>query len=333
MSSFLSCLQLDRATPSFYAFGLFLAFFIASPSFSADGVLEINQTCAVDTGCFAGDTAGLPVTINVAGSYQLTSNLDTAPSLTVDAIQITASGVTIDFKGFELAGPVICTGLGSAVSCSGGLGDGVAALGASRLTLRDGRVSGFDFGVRAGGRAQIRNLIVEANRSDGIGVGNRSIISNSTVHQNGLQGISTGNGATVQRTVASSNGSNGIAASSGCTLLSNAAYDNGTDGISTGAGAVVRGNSTYQNEAHGIDANSGSMVSENSAYDNNGDGIEASAGSSVRHNVARLNTAFGLDLAADVAYSDNTVNQNTGGTVNGGLNLGANSCNGAASCP
>ena len=52
---------------------LLLAF--AGPALAVDGVVEINQTCAVNTGCFAGDTPGFPVTITVAGSYRLTSNL------------------------------------------------------------------------------------------------------------------------------------------------------------------------------------------------------------------------------------------------------------------
>lgn len=38
------------------------------PASASDGVLEINQTCAIQTGCFAGDTAGLPVTISASGS-------------------------------------------------------------------------------------------------------------------------------------------------------------------------------------------------------------------------------------------------------------------------
>lgn len=48
----------------------------ATPAFAVDGVLEINQTCAVQTGCFSGDTPGFPVTINATGSYRLTSNLN-----------------------------------------------------------------------------------------------------------------------------------------------------------------------------------------------------------------------------------------------------------------
>ena len=45
---------------------------------AGEGVLEINQACAVNTGCFPGDTALFPVIIQGAmapGSYILTSNL------------------------------------------------------------------------------------------------------------------------------------------------------------------------------------------------------------------------------------------------------------------
>ena len=50
----------------------------AGPARASDGVLEINQTCATQTGCFPGDAPGLPVTLPVAGSYRLTSNLRTS---------------------------------------------------------------------------------------------------------------------------------------------------------------------------------------------------------------------------------------------------------------
>ena len=50
---------------------------LAGPVLAVDGVLEINHTCAVQTGCFSGDTAGYPVTIDgTAGrSYRLTGDL------------------------------------------------------------------------------------------------------------------------------------------------------------------------------------------------------------------------------------------------------------------
>ena len=46
------------------------------------------------------------------------------------------------------------------------------------------------------------------------------------------------------------------------------------------------------------------------------------------------NTEFGIE-AEDSAYRENVVNGNAGGTVGGtgAIDLGANSCNGAATCP
>jgi hypothetical protein len=67
---------------------------------AVDGVLEINQTCAVNTGCFAGDTAGFPITINTQGSYVLTSNLD-LPDVNTTGIEVTVGIVTIDMNGMQ----------------------------------------------------------------------------------------------------------------------------------------------------------------------------------------------------------------------------------------
>ena len=40
---------------------------------ATDGAVELNQTCAVQTGCLADDAAGFPVTIATPGSYRLTA--------------------------------------------------------------------------------------------------------------------------------------------------------------------------------------------------------------------------------------------------------------------
>ena len=50
-----------RSTPTLLTFLL-----LATPARAGDGALEINQTCAVNTGCFARDTAGFPVTISTS---------------------------------------------------------------------------------------------------------------------------------------------------------------------------------------------------------------------------------------------------------------------------
>jgi hypothetical protein len=73
----------------------------ASPAFGAGGVLEINHTCATLAGCFAGDTAGYPVTIASLGSYRLTSNL-VVPDVDTHGIRVQADDVAIDLAGFAI---------------------------------------------------------------------------------------------------------------------------------------------------------------------------------------------------------------------------------------
>jgi hypothetical protein len=84
---------------------------IAEPALGTDGVLEINQACAVNTGCFAGDTAGFPVTIGSPGRYRLTGDLDSSSSF---GIQITAAHVSLDLNGFAI------TSASAAVVVAGG---------------------------------------------------------------------------------------------------------------------------------------------------------------------------------------------------------------------
>ena len=91
------------------ASGLALASLIARAAIASEGVLEINQTCAVQTGCFAGDAAGLPVTITASGSYRLTSNLAVLNENT-DGIQVGADDVSIDLNGLAIQVPVTCSG-------------------------------------------------------------------------------------------------------------------------------------------------------------------------------------------------------------------------------
>lgn len=43
---------------------------------AADGVLEINQTCAEATGCRPGDGSGFPVTISSPGNFIPTRDLE-----------------------------------------------------------------------------------------------------------------------------------------------------------------------------------------------------------------------------------------------------------------
>ncbi|MBK7951061.1 MAG: right-handed parallel beta-helix repeat-containing protein [Deltaproteobacteria bacterium] len=269
----------------------------ALPALAGDGVLEINQTCAVETGCFAGDVPGFPVTIDGTSghSYRLTSDL-VVPNENTDGIVADSDDVGIDLAGFEIRGVVVCSG--SPLVCTPGPGTGVGvrvpSVSLSGLSVRNGSIRGMGaYGVIAGIQGEVTHLRVRSNRVDGIFAGSGSTVLHNTAYANGLRGISTVNGTTV---------------------FGNTTYLNGTGGISTGTGSAISGNT---------------------AFENGGDGIFSGVGSTITGNTVRSNKGFGLNLGVQCGYRENVITNNTAGTVSGtGLvNLGNNACNGSATCP
>jgi parallel beta-helix repeat protein len=285
---------LDWSPPMMRILALLLFLTLATPALASDGVLEINQTCAVNTGCFAGDTAGFPVTISASGSYRLTSNLN-VPNEETSGIVVGPSSVSIDLNGFEIAGPVTCSG--SPLICTPDPvrgGSGVEQLTASTrgISVKNGIITGMGYcGVLLWDQAEVTNV---------------------RARWNGFYGIGTAAGSTVS---------------------GNTAYQNGANGIGAGPGSTVSGNASYQNRFNGIYTDSGSTVSVNTAYGNGSDGIVVTSGSTVQRNTVRGNISFGLSLGSQSTYRENTVTNNTGGSVNGGVNMGDNSCNGTTTCP
>ena len=121
---------------------LLLLLTLAGPALAVDGVLEINETCAVQTGCFPGDAPKYPVTIKVSGSYRLTGNLQ-VPDENTTAIELgsDADHSSIDLNGFTILGSTICVGS----NCSPlGTGHRIAASKTitTDITVRNGRVIG-----------------------------------------------------------------------------------------------------------------------------------------------------------------------------------------------
>jgi hypothetical protein len=226
-------------------FLLFLA--LAGPALAVDGVLEINQTCAINTGCFSGDTPGFPVTISSSGSYRLTSNLTTVLDNT-DAISGTAPNpagdVTIDLNGFAVTGT-----------------------GATSNAV----------GVR-------------------FAEGNNWEVRNGTIREF-FHGFSTGPGA-----------------SEGHRLVSLRVVDNVKDGIRLNLhrDSTVEGCTVARNGFNGV--------------------IMAQGGSAIG-NVVASNGNIGMSLASGVGYANNVVDNNSVGTVSGGVEMGANVCDGNTTCP
>jgi hypothetical protein len=262
------------------------------PATASDGILEINQACAVNTGCFAGDAASFPVTITQPGSYRLTGNLDLTSTPNTDAIVLQAT-VTLDLGGFSIQGPITCTGAGPTLSCGAGTGSGVLFdPSAQASVVRNGTVQGMgETGV--GGDAhqiQIESIRAVNNGRDGVSAQGDTIIRQCTAFANGEDGVDVDAGSLVESTVAVGNGDDGVE----------------TDGPST----IVRGVTARGNGADGIHTEVASLVDTSNASENGDDGISVGRGSTVSRSAARANTAAGIKAEGDVTVSESSSRDN-----------------------
>jgi len=318
---------------------LVLLVVVAPPALASDGVLEINQSCAVQTGCFAGDAAGFPVTINgLAGhSYRLTSSLRLDDPAQYDAsstaLEIQGDRITVDLGGFQISGP--CSN-----ECPAGSGDGVSAADFNEaIEIKNGTVVGMGrHGVSAGSSGIVQEIRAIANGEAGIRTGTSTLVLASTSERNGGDGVSVGDGSVVRGCTARINDGAGIVATFDAKISESTSLSNIGDGIRTSGGAIVESNSVASNGGHGIVSGAGSLIRGNSARANGtgatGDGIRASSGSAVKDNTVRVNHGFGLALTFPTSYSGNTITSNNGGTVSGGPDLGGNYCDTpAGTCP
>jgi hypothetical protein len=167
---------------------------LAGPVLAVDGVLEINQTCAVNTGCFSGDAAGFPVEITEPGSYRLTSNL-APPDIETNGVSLFAANVTLDLGGFGIVFPG--TGCVNQSICPQGEGDGVEEISpgaaGSRSTVRNGFVRNAGrYGVKLGHLSLIEAVRVDNSGQHGIVMSHRSILMRSQTYSSGASGASLG---------------------------------------------------------------------------------------------------------------------------------------------
>jgi parallel beta-helix repeat protein len=291
---------------------------ITGPAYAVDGVLEINQACAVNTGCFSGDTAGFPVDLNQAGSYRLTSNLTVNEN--TRAITVGADNVTIDLNGFSILGPVACSA--PPVSCApAGTGSGIVA-GSDQHT-----------------NTTVRNGTIQGMGEFATGLNELALVEDVQVISNGVVGIVVGESSIVRDCISFRNRSDGIVAggSEGSTITGNVANENGQYGIKTGPDSTVTGNTANANGSNGIEANSGGTVSGNTASRNGLHGLRVFGGA-VLGNTARDNGLQGLSLTSDTGYANNVLSGNNGGNANpqvtgGAIEIGANLCGNDTICP
>ncbi|MEZ4278667.1 MAG: right-handed parallel beta-helix repeat-containing protein [Myxococcota bacterium] len=175
-----------------------------SPAHAADGVTELNQTCAVQTGCLAGDAPGFPVTIAAPGNFVLTSDLDVrvapVPANTT-AIELTTGliGTTVDLNGFSIVGAASCsftppctnTGTGAGISGSASVRNGtIRAMGSDGILVSGGTVENVR-AVGNGGRGirvtfgSVRDSVAAINGGDGISVTDGTVADSVSLQNQG----------------------------------------------------------------------------------------------------------------------------------------------------
>ena len=295
----------------------------------ADGTLLINQDCALNGGCFSGDSSGFPVTITASGSYRLAGNLDVdvsavpSPSSTT-AIEVQTDRVTIDLNGFTISGPVVCSGGPPVTSCanSGSSGaDGVfATSGSDMTTVRDGHIVGMgEEGIQLNAGARVDGVTVRSNGGVGIQSGANSVVRDVNVLFNGNFGVLLENNTLLSGSAVIGNMQGGVLASKSLVARDNTVRANGGRGFSTDRDAVLADNVVTSNGGIGLFVfNSGSVVAGNVAKDNAGAGLDCSG--------------FGKHSA----YGRNTLRgNNSGGAQVSGrcLEVDSNICGTNTTCP
>lgn len=199
--------------------GIGLALAGASRAHAAEGVFEINASCAA-VGCFPGDAGAFPVSITQAGSYRLTSDLF-HPSDSEPVIHVVAEAVTIDLNGFSVVGPGVPE-LG---------GNASAILGGHRVAVRNGFVRfASGSGVQLGGSSRVEDLHVHGSSRDGVSIAGEGTVRNVVATSNLGNGIAAGAASAIDGCTATANGGNGIALASGTVRGSTATQNTGKGG-------------------------------------------------------------------------------------------------------
>lgn len=236
--------------------------------------------------------SSVPVVITTSGSYYLTTNLN---AVSGNGITISANNVSLDLNGFALT--------------ASGAGNGIILpTTQANVTVRNGSVSGWAYGVfannvivehltvsscssagiRCTGSAQMRNCICAGNSGTGIYVdadglitdciasGNgsygilaiHSIVRNCRVANNGLSGINISTGA-VSGCLVENNSGNGIYINlPGTEVIGNVCNGNNSGANPANAGIYVNDNNNRIEDNH-VTANGYAGISVNGFYSGN----------------------------------------------------------------
>ncbi|MEM7308840.1 MAG: right-handed parallel beta-helix repeat-containing protein [Planctomycetota bacterium] len=206
------------------------------------------------------EITALPYDITNPGLYWISQNLTGA-----SGIDVYASDVTIDLRGFSLIG----TGSDSGIR--------VLNTDAHHLTVRNGTIRNWGY----------RGIFCR----DGL------VAEDLTIRNNTDWGIWGFDDCRISRVLLADNTAGGASITDNAVVENSAALRNGGDGFELISGGVARGLRAEENTGYGIDVSNGSLAVDCTSRKNGSHGIRAATDSVVRGCVARDNSGSGFYLS------------------------------------
>lgn len=212
------------------------------------------------------------ILINTAGSYKLIGNIDCSAYEDTNAIEITASNVTLDLNGFTITGP----------GNSGDEGDGIYAYGTAASSIRNIRI--YNGGVN---NFRKRGILVEYCTGFNI--------SDIDAYQNGRYGISCWTGTY-----------GGIMQN--CRSADNGAWETDTagGGIYINDSTIVKNCTSYYDTGKGIYLLSGNNIVADNVVSNNqqwsgsrGEAIRVNGSRNIVENNICNDSSYGIYINGD----------------------------------
>ena len=265
---------------------------------------EVEPRTAISEVNTPGDADSL-YKITQPGSYYLTGNI--AGVTGKHGIEIAASGVTLDLRGFDLAGV-----LGSLSGVT------VSLEGAAAVTVRNGSArswgsAGIDLSANGVFGARIENITAADNRGAGIMAGPGAVIQHCAAVRNQLQGFRLFAGCRVSGCTAAYN-ADGFNASGSLSAVDCNAYDNTATGFISTAGSSFR--TCIANSNHtGFSLTDACSVVDCTVYNNATDGIRIASHCQVRSNTCHNNGTSGAGSTIHATGTNNRIEDNNVSTT------------------
>jgi parallel beta-helix repeat protein len=273
---------------------------------------DVEPRIAINSTNTPGDTDSV-FRISASGSYYLTGNV--TASTGKSAIEIAASNVTIDLRGYSIT--TISNLAAIRLSLSG----------RTNISIRDGHIGpagtggGIDLTPLIGTQTvggSIENVHVTGTEGTGIQVGDGVVLIGCTASNNGQHGIRTGASCVITDCTAFGNNGVGITTTNGCTHTncSSSFNDRGfiTDSFGTITNCIASNNS-----ATGIFAVRSSTLTSCTASSNGLSGISVGGGCTVTDCVASTNSGSGISCDNCCIIRDNICTSNGDGNNGAGI--------------